>query len=110
MWARALGLLFAVPAGYFAARGYINSALSKRLGLLFLMGESRSVGAVPPSPRPRTAPLCASLYICQPLVLSRSLVSRSMSLSTHSPHGLAYSFSSAPLSSHLLPPLFSFGV
>jgi len=43
MWARALGVVFAVPAAYFALRGYVNGALAKRLGLLFLMGGSQGL-------------------------------------------------------------------
>jgi len=41
MWGRSLGLLFALPAAYFASRGMINGALGKRLGLLFLMGGTQ---------------------------------------------------------------------
>ena len=38
MWGRALGVVFAVPAVYFAARGWVNGPLARRLGLLFAMG------------------------------------------------------------------------
>jgi cytochrome c oxidase assembly protein subunit 15 len=41
MWGRLLGLTFVVPAAYFAARGAINGALAKRLGLLFTMGGTQ---------------------------------------------------------------------
>ena len=41
MWGRALGVVFAVPALYFAAGGHIRGALSGRLGLLFLMGGAQ---------------------------------------------------------------------
>ena len=35
LWARMMGLAFVVPLGYFLARGYIDRALGKRLGLVF---------------------------------------------------------------------------
>eukprot|EP00983_Pelagomonas_calceolata_P100803 1158613-Pelagomonas_calceolata.AAC.2 len=41
MWGRLLGVAFVVPAAYFAARGAINQALAKRLGLLFTMGGTQ---------------------------------------------------------------------
>lgn len=41
MWGRALGLVFAVPALAFAARGHIRGPLAGRLGLLFLMGGAQ---------------------------------------------------------------------
>jgi heme A synthase len=40
---RFLGVAFAVPATYFAARGYINGPLGRRLGLLFLMGGAQGL-------------------------------------------------------------------
>jgi hypothetical protein len=40
---RFLGVAFAVPATYFAARGYINGPLGRRLGLLFLMGGGQGL-------------------------------------------------------------------
>eukprot|EP00873_Tetraselmis_striata_P022529 jgi/Tetstr1/442793/TSEL_030877.t1 len=43
MWARVLGLLFAGPAAVFAARGFINAPLARRLGLLFLMGGTQGL-------------------------------------------------------------------
>ncbi len=43
MWGRFLGLAFVVPGSYFLARGYINGALGKRLGLLFLMGGTQGL-------------------------------------------------------------------
>ena len=43
MWGRALGFVFAVPAVYFGARGYINLALGKSLGLFFLMGGAQGL-------------------------------------------------------------------
>ena len=43
MWGRALGFVFAVPAVYFGMRGYINLALSKNLGLFFLMGGTQGL-------------------------------------------------------------------
>lgn len=44
MWGRLLGVVFAVPALYFAARGVVTRPLAGRLGLLFLMGGTQ--GAV----------------------------------------------------------------
>ena len=41
MWGRFLGLAFVVPGAYFLARGHINGALGRRLGLLFLMGGTQ---------------------------------------------------------------------
>jgi heme A synthase len=41
MWGRALGVVFAVPAVYFAARGWVNGPLARRLGLLFAMGATQ---------------------------------------------------------------------
>jgi len=32
-----------VPGAYFLARGYINGALGRRLGLLFLMGGAQGL-------------------------------------------------------------------
>lgn len=43
MWGRALGLAFAVPAAVFAARGAVNGALARRLGLLFAMGGAQGL-------------------------------------------------------------------
>ncbi|KAG2494105.1 hypothetical protein HYH03_007744 [Edaphochlamys debaryana] len=43
MWGRILGVFFAVPASYFLARGWINGALGKRLGLLFFMGGTQGL-------------------------------------------------------------------
>lgn len=49
MWGRFLGLAFALPAAYFAARRWINGPLARRLGLLFFMGgtQVRACGARP---------------------------------------------------------------
>ncbi|CAL8462918.1 g2452 [Coccomyxa elongata] len=41
MWGRALAVVFAVPAVYFAARGWVNGPLARRLGLLFAMGATQ---------------------------------------------------------------------
>ncbi|KAG2446761.1 hypothetical protein HYH02_008322 [Chlamydomonas schloesseri] len=41
MWGRFLGLAFALPATYFAARRWINGPLARRLGLLFFMGGTQ---------------------------------------------------------------------
>ena len=35
LWARMMGFAFAIPLAYFLARGYIDRALGKRLGLVF---------------------------------------------------------------------------
>ena len=43
MWGRVLGLVFAVPASYFAYRGWVNGALGVRLGLLFAMGGTQGL-------------------------------------------------------------------
>lgn len=43
MWGRALGLVFAVPAAYFAARGFIQRPLAARLSLLFVMGGTQGL-------------------------------------------------------------------
>ena len=44
MWGRVLGLVFALPAAYFVARGAVSRPLGARLGLLLLMGGTQ--GAV----------------------------------------------------------------
>ena len=44
MWGRVLGLVFALPAAYFVARGAVPRPLGARLGLLLLMGGTQ--GAV----------------------------------------------------------------
>jgi cytochrome c oxidase assembly protein subunit 15 len=41
MWGRGLGLVFALPALGFAARGMVNASLGRRLGLLFAMGATQ---------------------------------------------------------------------
>ncbi len=41
MWGRLLGVAFVLPGSYFLARGYINAALGKRLGVLFMMGGTQ---------------------------------------------------------------------
>lgn len=41
MWGRVLGLVFAGPALYFAARGAVPGPLARRLGLLFAMGGAQ---------------------------------------------------------------------
>lgn len=38
MWGRLLGVVFAAPAVYFAARGALSGPLKWQLGLLFLLG------------------------------------------------------------------------
>ncbi len=43
MWGRALGLTFVLPLAYFLARGAVNGALGKRLGLLFFMGGTQGL-------------------------------------------------------------------
>ncbi len=43
MWGRLLGVVFAVPALYFAARGVEARQLAGRLGLLFLMGGTQGL-------------------------------------------------------------------
>jgi len=43
MWGRILGLVFAVPAAYFVARGVVTRRLGTRLGLLFLMGGTQGL-------------------------------------------------------------------
>lgn len=43
MWARALGLVFALPAAAFALRGAVNGALAGRLGLLLGMGGAQGL-------------------------------------------------------------------
>ena len=43
MWGRFLGVAFLVPGSYFLARGFINGALGRRLGLLFLMGGTQGL-------------------------------------------------------------------
>lgn len=43
MWGRILGVAFAVPASYFAARGFINGPLGRRLGICFLMGGAQGL-------------------------------------------------------------------
>ena len=41
MFGRAIGVAFAVPALFFAARGYISRPVMKKLGVLFAMGGSQ---------------------------------------------------------------------
>ena len=41
MWGRALGLVFALPAAYFVARGWVDAPLGRRLGLLLAMGATQ---------------------------------------------------------------------
>lgn len=43
MWGRVLGLYFALPVAYFAARGYVTGALGRRLALLFAAGGSQGL-------------------------------------------------------------------
>jgi cytochrome c oxidase assembly protein subunit 15 len=43
MVCRLLGVGFAVPGAYFLARGFINGALGRRLGLLFMMGGAQGL-------------------------------------------------------------------
>lgn len=43
LFCRILGVAFAVPATYFAARGFINGPLGKRLGICFLMGGAQGL-------------------------------------------------------------------
>lgn len=43
MWARALGLVFALPAAAFAARGWVTAPLARRLALLMLMGGTQGL-------------------------------------------------------------------
>ena len=40
---RFLGVAFAVPATYFAARGFINAPLGRRLGVCFMMGGAQGL-------------------------------------------------------------------
>jgi hypothetical protein len=46
MWGRFLGVAFVIPGTYFLARGYINAALGRRLGILFLMGGTQARGVL----------------------------------------------------------------
>lgn len=43
MWGRTLGIYFAVPVAYFAARGYLTPKLGKRLALLFAAGGAQGL-------------------------------------------------------------------
>ncbi|GFR49456.1 hypothetical protein Agub_g11516, partial [Astrephomene gubernaculifera] len=43
MWGRFLGLAFALPAAFFAARGWVGRPLARRLGLLFFMGGTQGL-------------------------------------------------------------------
>lgn len=43
MWGRVLGLVFAIPAAVFVARGVVTPRLGTRLGLLFLMGGTQGL-------------------------------------------------------------------
>ena len=43
MWGRTLGLYFALPVAYFAARGYLTRRLSKRLAVLFAAGGTQGL-------------------------------------------------------------------
>ncbi len=43
MWGRVLGLYFVGPLAYFASRGYITSALAKRLGVFFVLGAAQGM-------------------------------------------------------------------
>jgi heme a synthase len=43
MWGRLLGVVFAVPALYFAASGVVTRPLAGRLGLLFVMGGTQGL-------------------------------------------------------------------
>lgn len=43
MWGRFLGVVFAVPCAYFAARGYITKPLALRIFPLFLMGGGQGL-------------------------------------------------------------------
>ena len=43
MWGRVLGIYFALPVAYFAARGYVTGALGCRLALLFAAGGSQGL-------------------------------------------------------------------
>ena len=43
MWGRALGVIFAVPAMYFASRGWLRGRLARRLAVLFLMGGTQGL-------------------------------------------------------------------
>ena len=43
MWGRVLGLYFVGPLAYFASKGYITSALAKRLGAFFVLGAAQGM-------------------------------------------------------------------
>ncbi|CEG02116.1 Heme A synthase [Ostreococcus tauri] len=43
MWGRVLGLYFVGPLAYFASKGYITSALAKRLGVFFVLGATQGM-------------------------------------------------------------------
>lgn len=43
MWGRALGVIFAIPAGYFLVKKSISGLLGKRLGIVFLMGGAQGL-------------------------------------------------------------------
>ena len=48
MWGRFLGVAFLIPGSYFLAWGYINAALGRRLGILFLMGGTQASHSIDP--------------------------------------------------------------
>ena len=41
MWGRALGIVFAAPAVYFASKGLIRGQLAQRLAILMAMGGAQ---------------------------------------------------------------------
>jgi cytochrome c oxidase assembly protein subunit 15 len=43
MWGRALGFVFAVPFGYFVAKGYVTRQLGLRLSALFALGGGQGL-------------------------------------------------------------------
>lgn len=66
MWGRALGFVFAVPAVYFGLRGYINLALSKNLGLFFLMGGTQGLVGWWMVKSGLQVRLCVSMFLLKP--------------------------------------------
>lgn len=96
MWGRMLGVAFLVPGAYFTARGYINAALAKRLGLLFFMGGTQGLvgwwmvrsGLKEPSEewlQPRVSPYRLAGHLVSAFAIYATLVWTALDLGTPRP-------------------------
>ncbi|KAI8465786.1 MAG: cytochrome oxidase assembly [Monoraphidium minutum] len=125
MWGRLMGVAFALPAAYFAARGAVNGRLGGRLALLFAMGGAQGLvgwwmvrsGLQEPENKhavPRVSPYRLAAHLTSAFAIYATLVWTTLSLAAPAPAlagaGAAAAAAAAALRRRALPAAALIGV